>query len=83
MGGTPTLSVDLFVILAGVLRRWKLITAITLTTFIATYGILKLKPLLYKSTVEILVFGLGNADRYRRPAAATVDTPGIAGHVIT
>jgi polysaccharide biosynthesis transport protein len=56
MGGTPTPSIDLFAILAGVLRRWKLITAITLSMCTATYGVLKLKPLLYKSSVEILVF---------------------------
>jgi len=56
MGGAPTPSIDLFAILAAVLRRWKLITAITLCTLIATYGVLKFVPLLYKSTVEILVF---------------------------
>jgi succinoglycan biosynthesis transport protein ExoP len=49
-------SIDLFSILAGVLRRWKLITAMTLAALIATYGVLKLVPSLYKSTVEILVF---------------------------
>src|SRR3984893_697543 len=56
MGGAPTPSIDLFAILAAVLRRWKLITAITLCTLITTYGVLKLVPSLYKSTVEILVF---------------------------
>jgi polysaccharide biosynthesis transport protein len=56
IGGTPAPSIDLFAILAGVLRRWKLITAITLAALIATYGVLKLVPSLYKSTVEILVF---------------------------
>jgi polysaccharide biosynthesis transport protein len=56
MGGAPAPSVDLFAILAAVLRRWKLITAITLSALIATYGVLKLVPSLYKSTVEILVF---------------------------
>ena len=56
IGGAPAPSGDLSVILAGVLRRWKLIVAITLSAFIATYCALKLKPLLYKSTVEILVF---------------------------
>jgi exopolysaccharide transport family protein len=55
MGGAVA-SIDLFVILAAILRRWKLITAITLFAFIATYGVLKLVPSLYKSTVEILVF---------------------------
>jgi succinoglycan biosynthesis transport protein ExoP len=56
MGGAPTPSIDLFAIFRAVLRRWKLITAITLCTLIATYGVLKLVPPLYKSTVEILVF---------------------------
>jgi succinoglycan biosynthesis transport protein ExoP len=56
MGGAPAPSIDLFAILAAVLRRWKLITAITLAALIATYGVLKLVPSLYKSTVEILVF---------------------------
>jgi uncharacterized protein involved in exopolysaccharide biosynthesis len=56
MGGAPTPSMDLFAILAAVLRRWKLITAITLCTLITTHGVLKLVPSLYKSTVEILVF---------------------------
>jgi exopolysaccharide transport family protein len=56
MGGAPPPSIDLFAILAAVLRRWKLITAITLSALIATYGVLKLVPSLYKSTVEILVF---------------------------
>jgi succinoglycan biosynthesis transport protein ExoP len=55
-GGAPAPSIDLFALLAAVLRRWKLITAITLSASITTYGVLKLKPLLYKSTVEILVF---------------------------
>jgi exopolysaccharide transport family protein len=56
MGGAPAPSTDLFAILGAVLRRWKLITAITLSALIATYGVLKLVPSLYKSTVEILVF---------------------------
>jgi succinoglycan biosynthesis transport protein ExoP len=56
MGGAPAPSIDFFAILAAVLRRWKLITAITLSASIATYGVLKLKPPLYKSTVEILVY---------------------------
>jgi polysaccharide biosynthesis transport protein len=60
MGGAPLPSRDLFAVLANVLRRWKLITAITLSALIATYGVLKLVPSLvpslYKSTVEILIF---------------------------
>jgi polysaccharide biosynthesis transport protein len=54
--GAPAPSIDLFAILPAVLRRWKLITAITLCALIATYGVLKLKPSLYRSTVEILVY---------------------------
>jgi succinoglycan biosynthesis transport protein ExoP len=56
VGGTPAPSIDFFAILAAVLRRWKLITAITLSVSIATYGVLKLVPARYKSTVEILVY---------------------------
>ena len=56
VGGAPAPSIDLFAILAAVLRRWKLITAITLSALVATYGVLKLVPLRYKSTLEILVF---------------------------
>jgi exopolysaccharide transport family protein len=55
-GGAPAPSIDLFAILAAVLRGWKLITAIALFALIATYGVLKLVPLRYKSTVQILVF---------------------------
>src|SRR5260370_6540143 len=56
MGGAPAPSIDLFSILAAVWRRWKLITAITLSALTATYGVLQFVPSLYKSTVEILVF---------------------------
>jgi len=49
-------SVDLLAIVLAALRRWKLITVITLCSLIATYGVLKLMPSLYKSTVEILVY---------------------------
>src|SRR5271170_1340458 len=56
MGGAPAPSIDLFAILAAVLRRWKLIAAITLSALFATYGVLKLVPPLYRSTVEILVY---------------------------
>ena len=42
---------------ARVLRRWKLVAAITLSVSIATYGVVKLiVPSRYKSTVEILVY---------------------------
>ena len=57
MGGAQAPSVDLLVILRGVLRRWKLVAAITLCTSIAVYGTVKLiVPSQYKSTVEILVY---------------------------
>ena len=56
MGGAQAPSIDLFAILVAVLRRWKLVTAITLSALIATYGVLKLVPSRYKSTVEILVY---------------------------
>jgi succinoglycan biosynthesis transport protein ExoP len=55
-GGAEAPSIDFFAILAAVLRRWKLVTAITLSALIATYGVLKLVPRVYKSTVEILVY---------------------------
>jgi exopolysaccharide transport family protein len=56
IGGSPAPSIDFFAILAAVLRRWKLITAVTLSVSSATYGVLKLVPPLYKSTVEIRVY---------------------------
>jgi polysaccharide biosynthesis transport protein len=56
IGGSPAPSIDLFAILAAVLRRWKLITAVTLSVSIATYGVLKCVSPEYKSTVEILVY---------------------------
>ena len=56
VGGTPTPSIDLLGILAAVLRRWKLITAITLFALSVTCGVLKLVPSLYRSTVEILAY---------------------------
>jgi succinoglycan biosynthesis transport protein ExoP len=55
-GRAPAPSIDFFAILAAVLRRWRLIAAITLSVSITTYGVLKLKPALYTSTVEILVY---------------------------
>lgn len=49
-------SIDFLAIVLAVLRRWKLIVAITLVSLVATYGALKLVPSRYKSTVEILVY---------------------------
>jgi succinoglycan biosynthesis transport protein ExoP len=56
MPGAQASSIDLLAILAAALRRWKLIISITLFAMIATYGVLKLVPSRYKSTVEILVY---------------------------
>ncbi len=56
MGSAQAPSMDLLAILRGVLRRWKLVTAIALCVSVATYGVVKLLPLRYKSTVEILVY---------------------------
>jgi polysaccharide biosynthesis transport protein len=57
VGGAQAPSIDLLVILRAVLRRWKLVAAITLSVSIATYGVVKLfVPSRYKSTVEILVY---------------------------
>ena len=55
--GAQASSVDLLAILRGVLRRWKLVLAITLCASIATYTVVKrIVPKRYKSTVEILVY---------------------------
>ena len=56
MGGAQAPSIDVLAILVGALRRWKLITVITLFATTATYGALKIVPSRYKSTVEILVY---------------------------
>ncbi len=47
---------DIAALLGAVLRRWKLILAILLTALIATYGLLRVAPSRYQSTVEILIF---------------------------
>jgi capsular exopolysaccharide synthesis family protein len=54
--GAPAPSIDFAAIVLAVLRRWKLIAAITLVALVATYGALKVVPSRYKSTVEILVY---------------------------
>jgi polysaccharide biosynthesis transport protein len=57
LGGAQGPSIDFFGILVAVLRRWKLVAAITLCVSIVTYGVVKLfVPSVYKSTVEILVY---------------------------
>jgi len=55
-GGAQAPSIDFFAILVATLRRWKLIAAIALSAIIATYGVLKIMPSSYQSTVEILVY---------------------------
>ena len=47
---------DLLSVLAGILRHWKLMIAVTLFALIATYGALKIMPSLFISTAEILIF---------------------------
>src|SRR5271163_5224374 len=57
VGGAQAPSTDFFPILVAVLRRWKLVTAITLFALIATYSVVKLLVAsVYESTVEILVY---------------------------
>ena len=57
VGGAQAPSIDLFAVLRAVLRRWRLVAAITLTVLIATYAVVKLiVPAQYKSTVEILLY---------------------------
>ena len=56
VGGAQAPSTDFFAIFLAAVRRWKLVAAIALLTLIATYGVLKFKPPIYKSTVEILVY---------------------------
>jgi succinoglycan biosynthesis transport protein ExoP len=56
ISGAESPSIDLHAILAAALRRWKLIVTVTLFALIATYGVLKLVPSRYISTVEILVY---------------------------
>ena len=56
VGGAQAPSIDFFAILVAVLRRWKLVIAIALTALIATNGVLRFVPRVYRSTVEILVY---------------------------
>ena len=57
MGGAQAPSIDVFAVLRAVLRRWKLVAAVTLTVLIATYAVVRLTvPAQYKSTVEILLY---------------------------
>jgi polysaccharide biosynthesis transport protein len=57
IGGVQPPSIDLVAILRGVLRRWKLVAAVTLVVSIATYGVVKMTvPSRFRSTVAILVY---------------------------
>ena len=56
VGGAQAPSIDFFAILVAVLRRWKLVIAIALAALIATNGVLRFVPRVYRSTVEILVY---------------------------
>jgi succinoglycan biosynthesis transport protein ExoP len=56
LGGEQPTPIDVVAMVRSILRRWKLITLVTLFALTATYGMLKGLPSLYKSTVEILVF---------------------------
>ncbi len=56
-GGAQAPSIDLIAVFRAVLRRWRLVAAVTLTVLIATYAVVKLiVPAQYKSTVEILLY---------------------------
>lgn len=49
-------KIDIWPIVVGVLRRWKMITVVMLLSLSVIYGILKVVPSTYKSTVEILIY---------------------------
>jgi succinoglycan biosynthesis transport protein ExoP len=49
-------AVDLSASFGAVLRRWKLVLAVPVLILILTYGVLKVVPSSYQSTVEILIF---------------------------
>jgi exopolysaccharide transport family protein len=48
--------VDLGALFGAVLRRWKPVVALPVLILILTYGVLKVVPSSYQSTVEILIF---------------------------
>ncbi len=56
MGDAQATPIDLLALLATMLRHWKLIFVSTLFSLAAAYGVLKIVPSAYKSTVEILVY---------------------------
>lgn len=47
---------DVVPILLAVLGRWKLIATLTIAALLATYGLTRFVPPVYKSTVEILLY---------------------------
>lgn len=56
LGTEGSAPIDFSVLLGRLLRRWKLIAVATVLALVATYGVVRLLPLSYKSTVEILVY---------------------------
>jgi capsular exopolysaccharide synthesis family protein len=54
--GKKQAALDPLAILLAVLRRWKLIAVTTVSALVATYGVMRLVPPVYKSTAEILVY---------------------------
>ena len=78
MSGAEAPPVDILSILRALLRRWKLIALVTLSVLIATYGVLKLMPVNYRSTVEILVYDpQGQIDAtVQKPISPFVDALG-------
>src|SRR5262249_42858130 len=55
-GGPQASSADLRSIFGPPLRHWKLTVIITLFSLLMGYGVLRMVPSLYKSTVEVLIF---------------------------
>jgi polysaccharide biosynthesis transport protein len=54
--GSQTPAIDLRLLTGVLLRRWKLLATVPLFAMIATYGIMRKVPSIYRSSVEILVF---------------------------
>src|ERR1700746_2909845 len=54
--GSQTPAIDLRLLTGVLLRRWKLLAMVPLFAMIATYGIMRKVPSIYRSSVEILVF---------------------------
>lgn len=77
IGGPPPPSIDLFAVLAALRRRWKLIAAVTLSvSAVVLYGVQKLVPMTYKSTVEILIYDpQGQIDTAVQKPISPLSTP--------